>query len=124
MTNRKDQESTPFQLIFSLHFFIFLFSQLYQSRWFVFLHKNMVKMKDSFGKSRILISVFKEFGIPITGARKKKQFFSEIPVDRFYVEGILFELESRLGVLLEEEENELIQTPLDVIRSFKGKNLA
>lgn len=81
-------------------------------------------MKNSLGKARILITVFNEFGIPITGSNKKKQFFSEIPVDRFYVEGILFELESRLGVLLEEDENNGIHTPLDVIRSFKSKLVA
>jgi hypothetical protein len=78
-------------------------------------------MKSQIRKSKILISVFQEFGIPITGTRKFKQFYSEIPVDKFYVEGILFELESRLGVLLEEEENKLIHSPLDVIMVFKKK---
>lgn len=68
-----------------------------------------------------MISVFHEFGIPITGSRKFKQFYSEIPVDKFYVEGILFELESRLGVLLEEKDNEQIHSPLDVIMAFKSK---
>ncbi|MFL0682525.1 MAG: acyl carrier protein [Algoriphagus aquaeductus] len=81
-------------------------------------------MKNHLKKTKILISVFQEFGIPITGKRKFKQFYSEIPVDRFYVEGILFELESRLGVLLEDEENSLIQSPLDVIMAFKSKALA
>ena len=68
-----------------------------------------------------MISVFQEFGIPITGSRKFRQFYSEIPVDKFYVEGILFELESRLGVLLEEKDNEQILSPLDVILTFKSK---
>lgn len=81
-------------------------------------------MKSSIRKSRILISVFREFGIPITGSRKQKRFYSDIPVDKFYVEGILFELECRLGVLLEEEENQQIHSPLDVIRSFRKKVLA
>lgn len=71
-----------------------------------------------------MIAVFREFGIPITGVNKQKQFYSEISVDRFYVEGILFELEYRLGVLLEDEENEQIHSPLDVIRSFREKALA
>ncbi|MBC6366598.1 acyl carrier protein [Algoriphagus sp. AK58] len=81
-------------------------------------------MKSYIKKTKILISVFQEFGIPLTGKRKLMQFYSEIPVDRFYVEGILFELESRLGVLLEDEENILIQSPLDVINAFKSKALA
>lgn len=81
-------------------------------------------MKSSLRKSRILISVFREFGISITGSRKEKRFYSEIPVDKFYVEGILFELECRLGVLLEEEENKRIYTLLDVIRSFRNKAFA
>ena len=81
-------------------------------------------MKGRIRKSKILISVFHEFGIPITGTRKFRQFYSEIPVDRFYVEGILFELESRLGVLLEDEENNRINSPLDVIMAFKSKVLA
>lgn len=71
-----------------------------------------------------MITVFNEFGIPITGSMKEKRFYSEIPVDRFYVEGILFELECRLGVLLEEEENQNIHSPLDVIRSFGEKVMA
>lgn len=71
-----------------------------------------------------MITVFREFGIPITGSSKQKQFFSEIPVDRFYVEGIFFEMESRLGVLLEEEGIQKINSPLDVIRSFGAKALA
>ncbi|RIW13706.1 acyl carrier protein [Algoriphagus lacus] len=78
-------------------------------------------MKNRIRKSKILISVFQEFGIPITGSRKFRQFYSEIPVDKFYVEGILFELESRLGVLLEEKDNEKIHSPLDVIMAFKSK---
>lgn len=81
-------------------------------------------MKSRIRKSRIMITVFKEFGIPITGSRKQKRFYTEIPVDKFYVEGILFELECRLGVLLEEEENQQIHSPLDVIRSFRDKALA
>jgi acyl carrier protein len=81
-------------------------------------------MKSRIRKTKILIAVFQEFGIPITGPRKFRQFYSEIPVDRFYVEGILFELESRLGVLLEDEENNQINSPLDVIMAFKSKVLA
>lgn len=71
-----------------------------------------------------MITVFREFGIPITGSKKQKRFYTEIPVDKFYVEGILFELERRLGVLLEEEENQQIHSPLDVILSFRDKVLA
>lgn len=71
-----------------------------------------------------MISVFQEFGIPITGSRKLKQFYSEIHVDKFYVEGILFELESRLGILLEDKDNEQIHSPLDVIVAFSNKAMA
>lgn len=74
-------------------------------------------------KTRILISVFHEFGIGITGKKKLRQFYSEIPVDRFYVEGILFELEARLGVFLEEEIDKSVKSPLDVINAFKNKVL-
>ncbi|TDQ16520.1 acyl carrier protein [Algoriphagus boseongensis] len=68
-----------------------------------------------------MISVFNEFGIPITGPKKALRFYSDIQVDRFYVEGILFELETRLGVLLEDEDNSRIKSPLDVIRVFTNK---
>lgn len=71
--------------------------------------------------SKIILSVFQEFGIPTIGSQKKRKFYSEIVVDRFYVEGILFEIETRLGVLLDEEENHQIQSPLDIIRSFENK---
>lgn len=65
-----------------------------------------------------MIAVFAEFGIPITGSQKLRRFYSEIPVDRFDVEGILFELELRLGVLLEEKVSQQISSPADVIRTF------
>lgn len=78
-------------------------------------------MEVSLNSSKILITVFHEFGIPITGPKKKLKFYSDIPVDRFYVEGILFELESRLGVLLDEEDDKGIKSPIDVIRVFQGK---
>ncbi len=81
-------------------------------------------MQNQMEKSRIMIAVFREFGIPITGSRKQMRFYSEIPVDKFYVEGILFELECRLGVLLDDEDNQQIDSPLDVIRSFKDKDIA
>jgi acyl carrier protein len=78
-------------------------------------------MKSQLKKSKILISVFNEFGIPLTGEKKSLRFFSDIHVDRFYVEGILFELESRLGILLNDEENQKISSPLDVIQMFRSK---
>lgn len=71
-----------------------------------------------------MISVFREFGIPITGTKKFRRFYSEIPIDKFYLEGILFELECRLGVILEEEINQQIHSPLDVIMAFEAKGLA
>lgn len=81
-------------------------------------------MSSRIKNSRILITVFKEFEIPIIGASKKKRFYTEIPVDRFDVEGILFELECRLGILLEETENNQINSPLDVIQSVRARVLA
>lgn len=81
-------------------------------------------MKEVIKKSRIMITVFREFGIPITGAKKFRQFYSEIPIDKIYLEGILFELECRLGVILEDEDNQQIHSPLDVIMAFKAKALA
>lgn len=78
-------------------------------------------MYSPWKKSRILIAVFQEFGIQITGSGKFRRFYSDILVDRFYVEGILFELESRLGVLLMEEEDKMIQAPIDMIRIFRAK---
>jgi len=76
-------------------------------------------MNNQVQKSKILIAVFREFGIAITGSKKLQRFYSDIPVDRFYVEGILFELESRLGILL--EDNERYNSPLDVILAFQSK---
>ncbi|WP_338219674.1 hypothetical protein [Algoriphagus sp. oki45] len=78
-------------------------------------------MKTKMNLSKIILSVFQEFGIPTIGSQKRRKFYSEIAVDRFYVEGILFELETRLGVILDEEDNYQIQSPLDIIRSFENK---
>ena len=63
-----------------------------------------------------MISVFREFEVPITGTQKFRPFYTDIPVDKFYIEGILFELEARLGILFEERENRQIRTPSDVMK--------
>jgi acyl carrier protein len=73
-------------------------------------------MKNQIEKSKIMISVFREFEVPITGTQKFRRFYTDIPVDRFYVEGILFELEARLGILFEDPDNRQIRTPSDVIK--------
>ena len=78
-------------------------------------------MKKYFHHSKIMVSVFKEFGISLIGPKKSRIFYSEIDVDRFYVEGVLFELETRLGIVLDERESKDLQSPLDIILCFKNK---
>lgn len=62
--------------------------------------------------------------MPITGIQKFRPFYTDIPVDRFDVEGILFELEARLGILFEDPENRQIRTPSDVMKLVAIKSMA
>ena len=78
-------------------------------------------MKNHFNHSKIILSVFREFGISLMGKSKSRKFYSEIDIDRFYFEGILFELETRLGIVLDEKETKNLESPLDVIRCFRSK---
>lgn len=73
---------------------------------------------------RIIIEVFRSFGIPITGKWKQKDFIADLKLNQIYVQAILYEIELRLGIYLEEDIIEKCCCPLGMVIAFKGnKNI-
>ncbi|WP_194976734.1 acyl carrier protein [Aquiflexum lacus] len=61
------------------------------------------------------ISVFKTYGIPLTGKRKSANFYKELQMDKMFVDGLIFELEYELKRELEDEKISKIETPSELI---------
>lgn len=70
--------------------------------------KNIKEMKK-------VISVFKTYGIPLTGQRKTANFYQELQMDWIFVNGLLYELELELNREIQEDKVRDIQTPSEAI---------
>ncbi|EON75896.1 hypothetical protein ADIS_3628 [Lunatimonas lonarensis] len=64
---------------------------------------------------RTAIRVFESYGIPLTGKRKGANFYEDLKMDRVFVSGLIYELESELKRELEDEKIAKIQTPSELI---------
>ncbi len=70
--------------------------------------KNIKELKKA-------ISVFKAYGIPLTGRKKQANFYRELQMDWVFVNGLIFELELEFNKEIQEEKVREIQTPSEVI---------
>lgn len=64
---------------------------------------------------RKTIVVFQSYGIPLTGKRKGANFYKDLRMDKIFVSGLIYELESELKKELEDEKAASIQTPSELI---------
>lgn len=71
---------------------------------------------------RIIIDVFRSFGILVAGQRKHKKFFLEIQINQLYVQALLFELELRLGIYLDGETIDGFCCPQAIISALCERN--
>lgn len=70
--------------------------------------KNIKELKKA-------ISVFKSYGIPLTGQRKTANFYQELHMDWIFVNGLIYELELELNKEIQEDKVKDIQTPSEAI---------
>jgi acyl carrier protein len=64
---------------------------------------------------RKTIEVFHSYGISLTGKRKGANFYNDLRMDKVFVSGLIYELESELKKELEDEKANNIQTPYELI---------
>jgi acyl carrier protein len=64
---------------------------------------------------RKTIGVFQSYGIPLTGKRKGVNFYDDLRMDKIFVSGLIYELESELNKELEDDTVARIQTPSELI---------
>ncbi|MCC5937280.1 MAG: acyl carrier protein [Lunatimonas sp.] len=67
---------------------------------------------------RKAIRVFESYGIPLTGKRKGANFYNDLKMDKVFVSGLIYELESELKRELEDEKIAKIQTPSELIETL------
>jgi len=61
-------------------------------------------MKMTFNQYRIIVQVFKSFGIMTSGHWKNKSFYDDFRVNQLYIKALIFEMEFRLGIYLDDED--------------------
>lgn len=64
---------------------------------------------------RKAIGVFQSYGIPLTGKKKAANFYYDLRMDKIFVSGLIFELESELNKELAEDKVANIQSPSELI---------
>jgi len=79
-------------------------------------------MKMTFHQYRIIIEVFRSFGILTSGQWKNKSFIDDFRVNQLYVRALLFELELRLGIYLEEEALDRYCCPQSILLALCDGN--
>lgn len=73
---------------------------------------------NNFNKKKKAIGVFRSYGIPLTGKRKKANFFNELRMDRVFVDGLIFELELELEKIIETEKLPKLESPSMVLEEL------
>lgn len=73
-------------------------------------------MTQHFSQLKKAIEVFHSYGISLSGPRKNDHFIKQLNMDPVFVNGLIFELEYNLQVVLQEEFLGKACTPKEVIR--------
>jgi len=70
-----------------------------------------------------MIEVFRSFGIITTGKKKHNNFFLDFQVNHPYVLALLYEMELRLGIYLEEEAEIKCCCPMSMVVAFNQSKI-
>jgi acyl carrier protein len=62
------------------------------------------------------VGVFHSYGISLTGHRKNAHLIQQLNMDPVFVNGLIFELEYHLQVVIQEEKLKKASTPREIIR--------
>lgn len=76
----------------------------------------------TFSQYRIIIEVFRSFGLLISGNWKHKSFTYDFQVNHLYIQALLFELELRLGIYLNEETLESFCCPQSIVAALSAQS--
>lgn len=61
------------------------------------------------------VAVFHSYGIDLTGQRKNVHLIQQLNMDPVFVNGLIFELEYHLQVIIQEEKLKNASTPREII---------
>ncbi|RIW15797.1 acyl carrier protein [Algoriphagus lacus] len=72
-------------------------------------------MNQHFTQLKKAIEVFHSYGISLTGNRKNAHLIQQLNMDPIFVNGLIFELEYHLQVVIQEEKLKKALTPKEII---------
>lgn len=76
---------------------------------------------SDYSKIKSMVRVFKSYGIEYPSKVKEAGFENELGFDRIFVGGLIFDMEEAIQVYLNQEEADLIESPLDVMQQMLGR---
>ncbi len=62
------------------------------------------------------VEIFHSYGIDLTGQRKNAHLVQQLHMDPVFINGLIFELEFRLQVIIQEEKLKRASTPREIIQ--------
>ncbi|MBC6367843.1 acyl carrier protein [Algoriphagus sp. AK58] len=73
-------------------------------------------MNQHFSQLKKAVEVFHSYGISLAGQRKNDHFIQQLHMDPIFVNGLIFELEYNLQVMIQDEKLRGACTPKELIR--------
>ncbi|MFN3996530.1 acyl carrier protein [Algoriphagus sp.] len=73
-------------------------------------------MNQHFSQLKKAVVVFHSYGITLSGQRKNDHFIQQLNMDPVFINGLIFELEYNLHIILQDEMLRKACTPKEVIR--------
>jgi hypothetical protein len=72
-------------------------------------------MNQHYAMLKKVVVVFHSYGINLTGQRKNAHLIQQLNMDQVFVNGLIFELEYQLQVIIQEEKLKNASTPREII---------
>jgi acyl carrier protein len=72
-------------------------------------------MNQQFTLLKKAVEVFHSYGINLSGQQKNAHFIQHLHIDPIFLNGLIFELEYHLHVILQDEKLGEVKTPKDLI---------
>lgn len=72
-------------------------------------------MNQHYSMLKKAVAVFHSYGIDLTGQRKNVHLIQQLNMDPVFVNGLIFELEYHLQVIIQEEKLKNASTPREII---------
>lgn len=72
-------------------------------------------MNQHYSMLKKAVEVFHSYGINLAGSRKNAHLIQQLNMDPVFVNGLIFELEYQLQVVIQEEKLKNASTPREII---------